>query len=552
MAEYGQGFGSAEVVSPWQAGMKWDPNFPAMVWAGASRDGTPGGDWVKGGFPVWPSGRHGLVLGPPRSGKGAAFFIPNILSAGRNPYPPNMVITDPKGELLAICGDELIDDQGYDVIALDFSDAHLSCGWNPLPWILPDGELDYGRAQTLAATIIPLNPQEKDPFWSGTARVVLAACAVLAVKIRGEAANLADVFSLAYGVINPAQMDILMPAAARLDDWAARQLQTVITAIMADSKLQGNLSVDLPSRYARWTTPPMMQILSYPAPVRWDHLFTTEKPWALFVLGSKIFADQQGVLFASMIDAIRAIQRRQNRLSRPLLVLGDEWGNVGQIPNLAEALTILPGAGVSFWLGLQSLSQLAHVYGPDEAKIIADALYSWIVFPGLGYESAKIVSDRVGIGEGYSISVSQSTGQGVSISSSISKHARATLTPDEISRIPAGHMLVHSADTQPCLVAGVRYFTQLPWQRAARIGFPDDPQISAVLGDYRRLASPESPAMLALPPASAALALLLQQIPGGHEPALMPPPDPAPAPAKETPDTAADPDPVVWHISEDF
>ena len=483
--------GSAAWVSPAQAGLT--PRTPAgkpILALGDAGGGLfrPRRTW---GIATWPTGRNWIVLGPPRSGKGAGFFVPALLEASDHDPRPTLVATDPKGELLALAG-PVLTAAGYAVHPVAFDRPDLSGPWNPMGWLdpvvgAPQDAPDYGAVAALAAAMAPKTAAEKDPFWGNQAQVVIKTSAVLAwhlARRRGARATLVDVLALAYGMVgNESLVHAVADAALTIDPWAASQL-AVYGRGLGDARLAGNLAADLSARIHSWTTPSMLGVLDAP-PDAWDAaaILGDDQPHAVFVLAVAGQSSEQAVLWGSVIAAAHRIQRRQNRLSRPLWLLLDEVGNVGRIPGLADALATLPGAGVSLVLGLQALPQLAATYGQDEARALLGAVHGYVALPGLGQESAEWVSK--GLGSATVAHHKRSTsGQGAAQwDTQIGQ--RALLLPDEVSRLAADRLIVHRSGSGPTALRMRPYYADPRWAAQAKIADPVHPQIAEALAAYQ-------------------------------------------------------------------
>jgi len=79
---------------------------------------------------------------------------------------------------------------------------------------------------------------------------------------------------------------------------------------------------------------------------------------------------QPVTLFWGML--LHRLRNRSTEESYPLLLLMDEFGDAGRIPNMAQALALYRGKGVGIIAGIQSLSLLESVYGETEWKAIRD------------------------------------------------------------------------------------------------------------------------------------------------------------------------------------
>ena len=74
---------------------------------------------------------HTIVLGTTGSGKTHGYVLPYVYTLGHSGQKPNMVITDPKGEIYGFMA-ETLRKQGYDVQVFNLSEPTKSSRWNPL------------------------------------------------------------------------------------------------------------------------------------------------------------------------------------------------------------------------------------------------------------------------------------------------------------------------------------------------------------------------------------------------------------------------------------
>ena len=107
-----------------------------------------------------PKDYHTIVLGTTGSGKTEGYVLPFVYTLGHTGLKPNMVITDPKGEIFAKMS-ETLRRNGYDVQVFNLSEPTKSSRWNPLEraWKL------YQRAHSLDKEMVVHNG--KDPRTTG-------------------------------------------------------------------------------------------------------------------------------------------------------------------------------------------------------------------------------------------------------------------------------------------------------------------------------------------------------------------------------------------------
>jgi len=103
---------------------------------------------------------HTIVLGTTGSGKTHGYVLPYVYTLGHSGQKPNMVVTDPKGEIYGFMAESLRR-QGYDVQVFNLSEPSKSSRWNPFEqsWNM------YQRAFNLDTEV--KKHSSKDPKLSG-------------------------------------------------------------------------------------------------------------------------------------------------------------------------------------------------------------------------------------------------------------------------------------------------------------------------------------------------------------------------------------------------
>lgn len=116
-----------------------------------------------------------MIIGGSGSGKTRGYVLPNILQCSSSKFSPSIVVTDPKGEILAKIG-YFLEKQGYIIKVLNLKEQNRSFCFNPFYYILPERYEE--QISNLVSSIMDSrndNKEQKsnDPFWDDMAKVLL-------------------------------------------------------------------------------------------------------------------------------------------------------------------------------------------------------------------------------------------------------------------------------------------------------------------------------------------------------------------------------------------
>lgn len=116
-----------------------------------------------------------MIIGGSGSGKTRGYVLPNILQCCNSPYSPSIVVTDPKGEIIAKVGNYL-EKQGYVIKVLNLKEQNRSFCFNPFKYIMPEKYEE--QISNLVSSIMDSRNEGKesksnDPFWDDMAKVLL-------------------------------------------------------------------------------------------------------------------------------------------------------------------------------------------------------------------------------------------------------------------------------------------------------------------------------------------------------------------------------------------
>lgn len=393
---------------------------------------------------------HVVCVGPTGSGKSASFFIPNLVSL------PNasIVVSDPKGELFQKTAATNLAQGKRILVFSPFKEQSMK--YNPLSLCRNVSEvreltqilLANGNAAMEAMTGSKGGGSE----WLNMAAPLLASTLCF-VKNLPEPKN---TVGYALNLIIENDIETLKFLLMDIDEessWeVAAQKQFNIFMQSAESEKTASSIKTVLATNLQMFTDPMIETVTSGNEI--NPMMLRRKPTVLYVVVPEHKSDMMAPLMAPFYSQIMG-RLVENGDGCPVFFLMDEFANIGRLPNLGKALSTVRSRKMSFALGIQSLNQIKQVYGQEESVSILENLKTKFAFPGLGFESAKYMSDLIGSKE---ISTTSTSFGKDNLSHSVSKQKRELLTPDEIRRIPDEHLVAVVDNRNPIMTQQMRYY----------------------------------------------------------------------------------------------
>ena len=135
----------------------------------------------------------------------------------------------------------------------------------------------------------------------------------------------------------------------------------------------------------------------------------------------------------------------------------DEFPAIGRVEILAKAVGFLAGYNLRLVPIIQSLSQLASIYGEKDARTFVTNHACQVLFAPREQQDANEYSQMLGTytAKALSTGMSQPRGWGqarqASTSSNISDHARPLLLPQELKELGTTRQIISLSNTKPIL-----------------------------------------------------------------------------------------------------
>jgi len=408
-----------------------------------------------------------LLIGPPGTGKSAAFFIANLR---RERGERAVVATDLKNELLKKCYTAL--SRTHEVWVLNFLSPKTSLGYNPLAYCTDP----LATALFCDAWIANTGASEKDPFWNNAAREVLMAGIAHLTALADEtgartASGQAPEVTLAHldhFLTGQPPQQVIAALETSPSPLAKKKALSFMAALKANDKLLGSVYAEITPRFMIMSDPRVQAVTSKNEINFRRMVDADQKPVALFVgLDRTLQKQLRPLVSAFFLDMYRtfsqiADESASDALPRDVMIYADEFGNLGAIPEMTTWISTLRSAGVYHLLAAQSTAQVKALYGPEGFETIAASCHTKVGLSNMVKEDCEWFSAMAG----QKTEVTQSsnvqrgrfhvtTDRG---GASQSETKANLINPDEVQRLGRTEALALIGELPPARLAQRRYF----------------------------------------------------------------------------------------------
>ena len=428
---------------------------------------------------------HVLTVAPTRAGKGVGAVVPNLLD-----YPGPVVVTDPKGENLTLTARYRAHVLGHEVVALDPFDlapkamldsdkefkhkraagqGTIRCGsLNPLDLIVRGSADEFEDAALLAEMLVVDEAGGSgNRFWTDEAKALLSGI-ILHVALEEDGDRRSVLTVREHLTASAKDFKVLMESMKGSDSTAVKR-----TVNRIERKHEKELSAIVSTAQSHThflDSPRMTDVLGSstfdPSALRPGT--TGGRPLSVYLLlppdRLDAFSRWLRLCVATTITGLAKLGPLSGAgapASQRTLFLLDEFAQLGPMPPVQRAFSLMAGYGVQVWPFLQDLGQMRRLYPEDWESFVAnsDALQA---FGTTDQFTAEYLSKMAGTATVFHHSQSSGRNRGKNTSRSVgagaSETARPLVTPDELRRLGKRDQVLLVRGEDPVLARRIAYY----------------------------------------------------------------------------------------------
>ncbi len=395
-----------------------------------------------------PEDDHLLVVAPTKSGKTSCLVNTNLLKLGK----ASAIVTDPNGESWAITQRER---SQHGPIHLWAPFSPLSESYNPLDFVQTGTPHERDDVELIANLIVPDGRNEEDGFWNNQARDVLMGLILYVLHTKTpEKQTLAEVRHLI--TLSEDAFDELLEGMIFCGHPIIRRCAHNLKN--QDSKLRSNVMATVQSKTRIWDSPNLCKVTSR-SDFRFSDLRHDTATVYLVVPPEQLATYYPAVALLTGI-ALAEINRSKPKEAKRVVLMLDEFANLGRLKPVENAISIARKAGIQLCLFVQDVAQIEKVYGTAWRSFAANCRTK--VFFGVNeVMEAKNLSDTLGVhtvktkSAGHNHGITDVVpGQ---LNAGTGEAARALKTPDEVMTLNNQQCIILQQGLRPILAEKLYY-----------------------------------------------------------------------------------------------
>jgi type IV secretion system protein VirD4 len=305
---------------------------------------------------------HLITIAPTGAGKGRGCIIPALLQ-----HQGPVIVIDPKGENAAITT-RYRREMGQQVIVLDpmrITDQPPDA-FNPLDMIDIESAVAVDDVAAIAHALWGDQMSARDRFWTGRAEQVTIG--LLLHLLADRPASMRNFNGLRRLVANAVSNPESMLAAMTSSSHPEAQIIASALKLPAPETLGGILAFC--QELVDFLRGPLVQDATAKSTFDVEGIMRGD-PYSIYVVLPPHMLESHGRLLRIWISSmLGGITRRYSKPPKPTLFILDETAQLGPLPQLRQAITLLRGYGLQTWSFWQDVSQLKMLYPSDWQTMI--------------------------------------------------------------------------------------------------------------------------------------------------------------------------------------
>jgi type IV secretion system protein VirD4 len=164
------------------------------------------------------------------------------------------------------------------------------------------------------------------------------------------------------------------------------------------------------------------------------------------------------------VACVNTVTRTPGRPRHRVLVLLDEFAQLGAMRPVVEGISLVGGYGILFWLIVQDIAQLKGLYRDRWETLIANTdvkqcfgTNDWTTADLLSKMAGETTVFKEGGSAGQGRSFGRSSGHSTNFGESVSEKGRRLLMPDEVMRLPLDKQIVFVKGSAALLADKINY-----------------------------------------------------------------------------------------------
>jgi type IV secretion system protein VirD4 len=406
--------------------------------------------YVSATFQKFP---HCLVVAPTRAGKGVGYVIPNTLL-----FNGSIVVLDVKGEIFEATSRhrQAEGDAVYRFSPFDFE--HPTHRYNPLERVarIENLEQRYTELAKISDYFLTVSDKGTAGDFLTEGRELFVAAGLLAIE-RGKP-TIGEISRILFG--RGATQEVYGEHAEEVKHPNAAQTFRKFAGY-SDRTLSSHASVLGGAGMTLWNNPAVDRATSGN-----DFSFADlrKRPMSIYVVVNaddiRTLSPLVRLFFGELIATMRSTLPDPKSEPWPVMVMLDEFDQLGPMPIVEQALKQLAGHGARVSIITQSIPGLDNIYGENVRLSLESAAGMKLYLAANDKKTAGEISDALGKTTKLSVSDSVSRDRDFMQRRSVSRRMeeRPLLTPDEVRRLNPDQAILIPERQNPLLVHRIVYF----------------------------------------------------------------------------------------------